>query len=214
MSRMSHQPVTSVTAVTGVVAANNDLIVLSPFRRRTRRPRRPQYRRPNEQLSGERQRLVIMAEQSTEWHYSRDISTIQGLSSAPTSSPIRVSERPHAPTRSSTYGSPRPDSNQPAHDLKPHARSEDLSHGGSSDGPAYPETTPRPSPTFLSSGSRPTTPADSNTRPSSSGHSDEEDPHPSAISHSSTNSASSSHSGSTRPGLTSMASTSTSLPAS
>ncbi|KIJ65689.1 hypothetical protein HYDPIDRAFT_110835 [Hydnomerulius pinastri MD-312] len=89
-----------------------------------------------------------------------------GPISAPLTSPSRLPDRPHFPTRASTLGSAQDlgrNNLAAKHDLSPHAHSEDLNHGpsGRYDGNGIPGSLPLPSPAFLS-GSRPTTPNGSN----------------------------------------------------
>jgi hypothetical protein len=100
-------------------------------------------------------------------------------SSAAPSIPGRPPDRTNIPTRSATMGTADQDRALVAHDLPPHARSEDLNHNSPANISAVPlaGSSPRPSPAFLSSsgGSRPSTPAGSSkhNHPSSSGHSDD-----------------------------------------
>jgi hypothetical protein len=133
--------------------------------------------------------------------------------SAPPASVTRFPDRPKVPTRSSTLGS-GPDHNPPANDLIPHARSEDLNHGSSSNShrAGFSGSSPRPPAVHPSAGggSRPSTPPGSNkhNHPSSSSHSDDSDHPTSVTSFSSAHSGSSSHSSGAKVPPTSSTSTS------
>lgn len=81
-------------------------------------------------------------------------------------SPARLPERPHFPTRASTLSSTQDLSRNnlsAKHDVTPHAYSDDLNHSHSSryDTNGIPASFPPPSPAFRSR-SRPTTPNSSN----------------------------------------------------
>jgi hypothetical protein len=137
---------------------------------------------------------------------------------APSPNTARPPDRPKLPTRSSTLGNSEPDHNLSVNTYIPHSRSEDLNHGNSSSShpSGFPESSPRPSPAFLTSAggsSRPSTPAGSQrpNHPSSSGHSDELERRISVASFSSAHSGSSSHSGAGKPPPTTASSTSASL---
>ena len=133
----------------------------------------------------------------------------------PSSNPSRPPDRPKVPTRSSTLGNSVPDHNLSVNTYIPQSRSEDLNHGSSSGfhPSAFPGSSPRPSPAFLTSASgssRPSTPGGSQRpkHPSSSGHSEELDHRRSVASFSSANSNSSSNSGVGKPPPTTASSTS------
>jgi hypothetical protein len=86
---------------------------------------------------------------------------------APSTNPARLPDRPHFPTRASTFSSTQ-DLNRnnlsAKHDVTPHAYSDDLNHVHPSryDTNGIPGSFPPPSPAFRSH-SRPTTPNGSNT---------------------------------------------------
>ncbi|KAF8449038.1 hypothetical protein L210DRAFT_1054725 [Boletus edulis BED1] len=92
-------------------------------------------------------------------HFS--LSNPSGPISAPPTSPSRLPDRPHFPTRASTVASTNDLSRinlSPKQDAFPHARSDDLNHSPSRYDPSTPSALLlAPSPAFLS-GSRPTTP--------------------------------------------------------
>jgi hypothetical protein len=136
----------------------------------------------------------------------------------PSSSSSRPSDRPKIPTRSSTLGNSVPDHNLSVNTYIPQSRSEDLNHGSSSSShpSAFPGSSPRPSPAFLTSASgssRPSTPGGSQrpNHPSSSGHSEDSDRRKSVASFSSAHSGSSSNSVPDKPPPTTASSTSASL---
>ncbi|RDB23715.1 Rho-type GTPase-activating protein 1 [Hypsizygus marmoreus] len=134
----------------------------------------------------------------------------------PSTNVSRLADRPNIPARAATLNSAEPDRNLSANTYVPQARSEELNHGSSSSSypPAFPGSSPRPSPAFLSSagGSRPSTPAGSTKpkHPSSSGHSDAIERPTSVASFSSVHSESSTSSRGKPPGTTA-SSTSASL---
>lgn len=107
---------------------------------------------------------------STELEYARNPArNVQ--SSALVTTNGRSIDRPNPPPRSSTLGASDPDRNLSANNLLPQSRSEDLNHHSNYNSSFPSNSSPRPSPPFLSNPSRPTTPG-SSAHPSSSGHSD------------------------------------------
>ncbi|KAJ6581386.1 hypothetical protein B0H19DRAFT_1114963 [Mycena capillaripes] len=138
--------------------------------------------------------------------------------SAPPSSPGRLPDRANMPTRAATVGPTDGDRPLVAHDMPPHARSEDLNHNSPANisPPPLAGSSPRHSPAFFNpsggSSSRPSTPAGSSkhNHPSSSGHSDDLTRRTSIASFSSAHSggSNSSSAGAQAPPASSVASTS------